>query len=133
MRYQKGDGKSIKIWESPWLKCSPGFKSTTRKAETCDLTWVGELIQADGKEWDKARVLEFFLSQEADWICQQPISQIGPEDRLIWNPTNNGQFSVKSAYELILLNKDSFANKAWGSSSSGREKQMRNRTWKLNI
>lgn len=41
LRYQIGDGKSIKIWESPWLKCSPGFKSTTRKAETCDLTWVG--------------------------------------------------------------------------------------------
>lgn len=48
VRFQVGDGKSINIWESPWLHSSLDFKPTIRKLAYCNLTWVFELMQGGG-------------------------------------------------------------------------------------
>lgn len=78
-------------------------------------------------------IQDLFLPHEADWILQQPISQIGSSDRLIWNLIVSEQYSVKSAYSLIIQHKEWATNKADNGSSNDRERQMWRRTCDLKI
>lgn len=41
-----------------------------------------------------------FNIDEAENICQIPISRFGVQDKIIWRPTKDGKFSVRSAYHL---------------------------------
>lgn len=83
LKFQLGDGKSVRIWESPWLQQSNGFKSITPKPLNCPLTWARELMTLDGKSWDNDRIKELFLPQDLEVILNLPISQVGSKDKLI--------------------------------------------------
>lgn len=84
LRYQVGDGKIVKIWESPWLNDTLNFKPETRKPESCQLTWVSELMGEGGKRWNAELIHSIFSTRDATAIVQTPISQIGVKDRLVW-------------------------------------------------
>lgn len=90
-------------------------------------------MTANGKEQNKPMIQKIFIPQEAEWISQQPISYLSSKDRLIRNPTKNGIFTVKSAYELMYMQKETFTNRVGGDNSDEREKHMWRRTWKLNV
>ena len=50
--------------------------------------------------WKDDLVRQVFLPHEADTICGIALSSTLPPDKLVWAPTVNGQFSVRSAYKL---------------------------------
>jgi hypothetical protein len=45
-------------------------------------------------------LIQFFFAEEAQLITSIPLCSTFPPDRLVWQGTSNGVFSVRSAYRL---------------------------------
>lgn len=99
--FQVGNGKSIKVWDSPWIRHLPGFKVQSAKPAHTPITWVSELILPGTSSWNSELITSLFNSTESAAIMQIPISSIGLKDRLKWTHSPRGQFSVDSAYSWI--------------------------------
>jgi len=61
---------------------------------------VAELIDKDNGVWKKPVVRSIFLPSDAEIICSLPLCHSWPHDELIWHFSANGEFSVKSAYQV---------------------------------
>lgn len=97
-----GNGKSIKVWNDKWLP-SPTLYTVQTLINTFPAkTKVSDLILSDSNNWNQQLIKEVFWETEAELILNIPISQTGRKDKLVWYLTNNGLFSVKSAYYTAL-------------------------------
>lgn len=99
--YQVGNGKSIQVWDSPWLDTNPSFKTLTSKPVDCHVKWASELMTDDGTCWNERLVNQLFMKSEAEAILHMPISLTGIKDKLIWQHTTHGHYTVNSAYEWL--------------------------------
>ena len=63
---------------------------------------VEHLLDRDRRAWDIDKVKNTFLPFEAEVVLGIPISPSLPNDSKIWAWTNNGIFTVKSAYGVAL-------------------------------
>jgi hypothetical protein len=61
---------------------------------------VSELTNPHTKNWNTSMILELFIEEEARTICNIPLSPLQPKDQMVWRSTNNGHFSIRSAYYL---------------------------------
>jgi hypothetical protein len=75
--------------------CCFSFQESLDKDERVSL-----LIDDSTWRWDKEVVCEFFSPLEANVICSIPLSSRSKPDRLFWDGSKSGLFSVKSAYYL---------------------------------
>lgn len=67
------------------------------------MTWVRELITSEGNEWNEELLNKFFWQKDVDIIKNTPISQVGNKDRMVWNYSNQGEYTVQSAYHQLQL------------------------------
>ncbi|KAL5716607.1 hypothetical protein ACHQM5_009747 [Ranunculus cassubicifolius] len=96
--WQVGNGESLNIWRDPWTGCAA----------------VADRLQ--GIQWQNLEAKVSSLIRNNQWHFPPQISVIfeklgidlhrvlppmGGPDTLIWKPTQDGSFSVKSAYEAI--------------------------------
>ncbi|XP_042962566.1 uncharacterized protein LOC122296834 [Carya illinoinensis] len=72
---------------------------STRDDE-CWCEKVSGLIDPQRLEWKDSLLYELFDQQEIENIKAIPLSTGGREDRLVWELTNNGLYTVKSGYHL---------------------------------
>lgn len=56
-------------------------------------------------EWKQSLISQIFNKEEAEQICNIPVSRFGAEDKLVWRLTKIGHFTVRSAYHLELERK----------------------------
>ena len=112
MRWQVGDGRSIRIWQDQWLNTRSTYKVVTPERPGNQTKMVWELLREDGVEWDIGLVRELFLPQDAEAILSIPISESFARDRMIWAEEKKGHFSVRSAYRLAR-----FSGEEGGASS----------------
>ena len=89
---------------------------------------MSDLIDYERGERKEAFIRQMFLPGDADTILSIPLCCSWPEDKLIWHYTNNGRFTVKSAYQLQL----SLRLGAVGSTSTPQTDVWKN-IWRLNI
>ncbi|KAL4627066.1 hypothetical protein ACB092_05G140400 [Castanea dentata] len=100
MRWQVGDGKSIRIWKDKRIPTPSTFRVISpRTLLPIDQT-VDILIDTDRGTWIANLVRELFINFEAETILSIPPSIRMPRDKMVWAGTPNGQFTVKSAYWL---------------------------------
>jgi hypothetical protein len=57
--WRVGSGSQIRTWRDPWIPRPHSFKVTSRK-ERCRLTWVSELLDTRGTDWDRDKLVRFF-------------------------------------------------------------------------
>lgn len=98
VQYQVGDGKSIRIWEVPWIETTLNFMPQTQKPPNCRLTWISELIQPENRRWNSTLIHRLFNQENAATILQMPINRMGMKDKLIWTHTQNGYPSRRSVW-----------------------------------
>lgn len=98
--WRVGDGENINIWTDPWLPKGISRMVTSRRGNNL-LTKVAELIDPVFYSWDEQLIKKTFNEQDAQAILQIPIQE-GAEDFLAWHFDKKGNFSVKSAYQVVL-------------------------------
>lgn len=94
--WRVADGKSIKIWEDPWV-CIEGNRFLNGPPVE-GLEKVCELIDSERACWRSDRIMAAFSEVDARAILSIPLSERLPCDSLTWAFSKNGIYSVKTAY-----------------------------------
>ncbi|KAK9288713.1 hypothetical protein L1049_017176 [Liquidambar formosana] len=86
---------------------------------------VGELIHVASKDWNRELISRVFLPNEAEVMCQIPLSKRLPTDSWMWHYNSKGVFSVCSAYDLVVEKwKRDLSSKRGESSTSQNEDSL---------
>ena len=94
-------------------------------------TMVADLIYSSTARWKNEVIDSLFIDHEADLIKSIPLSVTLPEDKLVWAVTNNGMFTVGSAYKLAV---SMFKSKCHGTTFDGTLlRRFWNKVWSLPI
>ena len=83
LRWQVGDGRSIRIWQDQWLNTRSTYKVITPERPGNQIKMVRDLLREDGFEWDTGLVRDLFLLQDAEAILSIPISESFARDRMV--------------------------------------------------
>lgn len=96
-----GDGKSINIWQDPWLSLNkqerPMGPPTEQSAELC----VADLLIQEGMRWNRRKIQPVLPEYEEQILSLKP-SLTGVSDKLIWLSTKSGDYSVKYGYYVAV-------------------------------
>ena len=65
-------------------------------------SWVCDLIDPNTGTWKSKTIRSIFLPHEADVIASIALNSHLPDDRLVWAPTPNGRFFIRSAYQIAM-------------------------------
>jgi hypothetical protein len=92
-----GDGHSIKIQGDKWLPNIGSLSFSPESSLHCN-AMVSDLIDASLLGWNCSLIDSIFSAYEAKIIKSIPLCPPLPPDKIIWNGTSNGMFSIRSAY-----------------------------------
>ena len=101
-RWQVGNGRSIMIWKDKWLSSPSTYEVVSPVNNIPEDSRVVELIDEEKGAWKTDLVCNVFLPHEADLICGIALCTNLPEDKQVWALTDNGLFSVRSTYKLVM-------------------------------
>ncbi|XP_026399479.1 uncharacterized protein LOC113295355 [Papaver somniferum] len=100
-KWRLGRGNKIKIWLDVWV---PGMDTPpTPKQGVADsehYIWVKDIFLQDISQWNSELLHHLFDSNVMDLILNMRIPTEA-EDKLIWNLTHNGVFTLKSTYNRL--------------------------------
>lgn len=81
------------------------------------------LWKHDMAAWDRDCVYNIFGEDLGNRICNIPLINEGPEDRIIWFHLNNGIYTTKAGYSWIILKKIGY----------GSHRFFWRATWKMRV
>ncbi|KAL0405575.1 UNVERIFIED_CONTAM: hypothetical protein Slati_3871400 [Sesamum latifolium] len=79
-----------------------GFRVTSPPRVLAQEANVSALIDGNCGSWRMELVMQVFDEEEAKLIMSIALSQLNCPDTLVWHYSNDGVFSVSSAYRLAL-------------------------------
>ena len=100
MCYKVGDGRSINIWDDPWVPKEPNFRTKLKTGVAPNNLLVVELIHHDSRQWDREKIFYLFETRSAIRILNIHILASSKRDTLCWGLSPSSEFTVKSAYML---------------------------------
>jgi len=128
--WRVGNGRDIKIWGDRWLPNPSTFViQTPCRILSVDVT-VSNLIDPDTKSWNSSLISDIFMEEEAQLICNIPLSPLQSPDKMIWRCTKNDHFSVRSAY---YMEKDIQVSQRGGCSNINTGAEIWKVIWGLNV
>ena len=95
-----GNGRNVNIWKDRWIPIPESFKVISPRPQDTDREEVSSLLDLERGTWDIDLVRRTFFPHEVDVILGIPISPSLPNDSLIWAWTQNGNFMVRSVYQV---------------------------------
>ncbi|KAL0329501.1 UNVERIFIED_CONTAM: putative mitochondrial protein [Sesamum radiatum] len=101
-RWHIGTGHSVSIWTDPWLPRTPSFQVITPRPSHVHVLRVHDLVSEDLHDWNVELIRAIFWPEDQDLILQTPLSLVSSVDLLVWHYSENGIFSIRSAYHLAL-------------------------------
>ncbi|KAK2383934.1 hypothetical protein QL285_071338 [Trifolium repens] len=101
-RWKIGDGTRIKVMNDPWLKKDDGKWVQSPQVQGVANLCVNQLLCQNEKPWDSNKIHSLFPSYVANSIIAMPLFDDVGEDHLVWDDDMNGNYSVKSGYNLLL-------------------------------
>ncbi|CAN1227539.1 Putative ribonuclease H protein At1g65750 [Linum grandiflorum] len=119
-----GNGESIELKKDPWIASNkhmrfPGF--------TGPFEYVADWISYPRGEWDTTTIEMYCGAETANAIRSIPIGPSSMPDSWMWKFTDNGEFTVKSAYHALRDNNDISPQ----SSMNDMDKQKWSWLWRL--
>ncbi|CAN1152557.1 Uncharacterized mitochondrial protein AtMg00310 [Linum perenne] len=102
IRWKIGDGESIRVWNTPWLRDDANFRVETPPFAGSEEFRVKELFVNGGVAWDEGEIQLLF--GERDWkeILSLPGGCSGKRDDLVWHFGKDGLYSVRSGYHVLM-------------------------------
>ena len=123
------DGQNIHIWQHRWLPSEGGGRLISPQRDP-SLQVVSDLFLPDSTNWNETLIDQHFYPWEASAIKSIPVSPFGAADALIWPMLSDGEYTVKSAYQLLSM----FQRQKQASSSDMEVgKSLWNGIWKLRV
>ncbi|KAK9998721.1 hypothetical protein SO802_018324 [Lithocarpus litseifolius] len=111
-----------------WKKIQRTTNTTVR--EEWPNLQVGDLIDDRDWEWKRTMIEEIFAPRTCEEIHAIPLSREHTQDTLIWKENWKHEFSVKSAYHVVLrLSKQEVTE----HSQAGVDRKLWKKVWKLNV
>ena len=98
--WRVGNGHSINAVKDRWLPNFPTNKVLNPIQGVRDELTVANLINPDLNIWKYKDIRAIFHTDEAEAICQIPLSRRNVSDSIFWLHNSRGLFSVKSAYHV---------------------------------
>ena len=102
LRWRVGDGAHIQIWKDSWIPTNHYPRLLSPVQLLHENATVDALIDTDRMCWRYDLADQCFMPSEAMAIKQIPLSFRRPPDMCVWAGTKRGEFSVKSAYWLLI-------------------------------
>ncbi|XP_042954744.1 uncharacterized protein LOC122291171 [Carya illinoinensis] len=96
-----GNGNSVRLWHDRWIPRPTSYTVQSLRKVLDDNSKVSCLIDQQGGGWKLSLLQEVFDPEEAAIISRIPLSITNASDVLTWRCTNDGKFSVRSAYHLL--------------------------------
>jgi len=124
MVWRIGDGNIVKIWQDKWLPTPITYSVQSPPRVIPADSLISAIIDQETHTWNIELINSLFMPEEAKVIASMPLCYSLPPDKLVWQGTNDGVFSVKSAYHM-------------GMDSNSRSKgsascvSLENRIWKV--
>ncbi|KAF7803027.1 Transposon TX1 uncharacterized [Senna tora] len=106
IEWRVGDGKNTKLWMDAWVpNCGRLQDSVIGTIPHLELHAVVVDYTTASGGWDWAR-FEYLLPDDvrARIVAIRPPSNLAPPDQVAWKHSNDGRFSVKTAYRSIAGN-----------------------------
>lgn len=94
------DGTYTKIWSSNWLPLS-NLPPISISNNHNNYTFVNELIDDQTNTWNIGLLNSLFSLEDVIKIRSLKLN-ISKKDELMWAHTRNGEFSIKSAYNVYM-------------------------------
>jgi ribonuclease HI len=101
-RWSIGKGNDIKVMNDPWLRGKEGAWIQSPQVQGAFSIKVNDLMLLNEKRWDRAKIESLFPVDIVNRILDVPLLDMLEEDKLIWEDSTNGHYSVKSGYNLML-------------------------------
>ncbi|KAF7802500.1 reverse transcriptase [Senna tora] len=121
-----GDGSTTYIFNSPWIKMVENFTIPYNNQNLSVNATVNELILPESKSWNTQMIYQSFDTLVAEEILKIPLSRRRVEDGWMWVYSNNGSFTVKTAYKA--------AHQSYSDSNRwGVYKGVWKRVWNMNV
>ena len=95
-----GNGLSINVLKDRWIPNYPSNSILHPVHEDVEGMRVVDLINPDLHIWRTEEIMSMFHREEAEAICQIPLSRRDVNDTIIWLHNSKGEFSVKSVYHV---------------------------------
>ncbi|KAJ0096619.1 hypothetical protein Patl1_27305 [Pistacia atlantica] len=130
LMWRIGDGSKVRIWQDKWLPSASSFKIQSQCLGMDPEAKVATLIDPQSKSWKLDLLKDLFSESEVNIICRIPISIFNRPDKIVWRCSQNGLFSVKSAYHLQV---ESQISSRGQSSSAANDNKKWKKLWKLPI
>ncbi|KAJ4766926.1 Ribonuclease H-like superfamily protein [Rhynchospora pubera] len=102
VKWRVADGEAIEAMSQPWF---PGWEVTDRAPRADRRITVADLFDFDSDQWKHAKIASLIGQQNAHQIVQhadKPRRVSGLKDRLIWECTKSGRYTVKEGYNCII-------------------------------
>lgn len=105
LRWVLGDGREAQLWTNKWLGDKPLVDIVTRELPMVEATAYARDLWNDGTGWDFSRI-DPFVSNETRLQLMAVVldSFTGAKDRLSWDESSDGVYTVRSAYSLLMRN-----------------------------
>ncbi|CAL1398314.1 unnamed protein product [Linum trigynum] len=103
-RWRVGDGKLIRIWDDAWIPGKTYFFADPQPGGVDSEEKVSSLIIEDSGCWDERLLKEKFSKRDCELISKIPLRYPLNRDEKVWTDTDDGKYSVKSAYSRIREN-----------------------------
>ncbi|KAK8609542.1 hypothetical protein V6N13_061990 [Hibiscus sabdariffa] len=96
-----GSGKSVNIWNDPWLL---GPRDDKLNSEVINTSYniVSDLVDISTGSWKYGVIEDLFEENIEVRIHSIPLSSLDLPDELIWRHDGAGVYTAKSGYRLLL-------------------------------
>ena len=119
-----GDGETVGVASHKWLPQPPIFRLEARQSQK-----VSSLFNSSTRQWDKALLHSVFIASTRDAVLGIKLGNSGGRDKLCWMETKHINFTIKSAYHVVLR----MAKPLNGEHSlAGQERKLWTKLWALN-
>lgn len=130
-----GDGETTSIWDHNWLP-RDSFKCPITSLTHDPPQRVAELIEQATASWREELVRSVFTPFDAEEILKIPLCTRRIEDFWAWSEEPRGNFSVSSAYRMLVrtkIGRENWLEGREGSSHTQAEEKEWNSIWKIQV
>jgi hypothetical protein len=130
-----GNRQTTRIWEQSWIPRDHMLRALhPRSGNPPEL--VADLMNEAEKSWNREQVLQHMQAPDAFPVLRIPLSSRNIPDTWAWHYERSGNFSVRSAYRLLVDTKrrreDWLEGRPGTSNTDGTKKQWC-RLWKSSV